>query len=108
MRARAILPIVAAVWLASGEARSGEDALGVIIVPALGHKYLPYSFGVYRPTPTEIIVAGSTFAAMTLLYVLFAKVVPISSIWELKAGAHPSPELAPPATKKHRLGDVHL
>ena len=60
----------------------------LIIVPSLGHKYLPYSYGVYRPQPVEIIVAGATFAAMTLLYVLFAKVVPIISIWELKAGEH--------------------
>jgi hypothetical protein len=58
----------------------------LIIVPSLGHKYLPYSYGVYRPQPIEIMVAGSTFAAMTLLYVLFAKFVPIISIWELKAG----------------------
>jgi molybdopterin-containing oxidoreductase family membrane subunit len=80
----------------------------LIIVPALGHKYLPYSFGIYRPTPTEIIIAGSTFAAMTLLYVLFAKIVPIISMWELKAGEHPSPELIPPASEEHRLGDLHL
>jgi molybdopterin-containing oxidoreductase family membrane subunit len=58
----------------------------LIIVPALGHKYLPYSFGTYRPQPVEIIIAGATFAAMTLCYVLFAKVVPIISMWELKAG----------------------
>jgi Ni/Fe-hydrogenase subunit HybB-like protein len=58
----------------------------LIIVPSLGHKYLPYSFGSYRPQPVEFIIAGATFAAMTLLYVLFAKVVPIISIWELKAG----------------------
>jgi molybdopterin-containing oxidoreductase family membrane subunit len=58
----------------------------LIIVPSLGHKYLPYSYGIYRPQPVEIIVAGATFAAMALLYVLFAKIVPIISIWELKAG----------------------
>ncbi len=60
----------------------------LIIVPSLGHKYLPYSYGIYRPTPIELTVAFSTFAAMCLLYVLFAKVVPIISIWELKAGDH--------------------
>jgi molybdopterin-containing oxidoreductase family membrane subunit len=58
----------------------------LIIVPSLGHKFLPYSYGIYRPQPVEIIVAGATFFAMALLYVLFAKVVPIISIWELKAG----------------------
>ena len=72
----------------------------LIIVPSLGHKYLPYSFGTYRPQPVEIIIAGATFAAMTLLYVLFAKVVPIISIWELKAGDHPpAGTLIPPADR---------
>jgi hypothetical protein len=45
---------------------------------------------------------------MALLYVLFAKLVPIISIWELKAGEHVSPKLVPPATEEHRLGDLHL
>src|SRR6266850_1895605 len=80
----------------------------LIIVPALGHKYLPYSFGVYRPQPVEILIAGATFAAMALLYVLFAKVVPIISIWELKAGAHVPSTLIPPATQEHPLGELHL
>ena len=63
----------------------------LIIVPSLGHKYLPYSWGTYRPRPVEILITISTFAAMTLLYVLFSKFVPIISIWELKVGEHPSP-----------------
>jgi molybdopterin-containing oxidoreductase family membrane subunit len=58
----------------------------LIVVPTLGHKYLPYSWGRYWPEPVEIIVTAATFAAMTLLYVLFSKFVPIISIWELKAG----------------------
>jgi hypothetical protein len=45
---------------------------------------------------------------MTLLYVLFAKFVPIISIWELKAGDHPPPSLIPPATEEHPLGELHL
>jgi Ni/Fe-hydrogenase subunit HybB-like protein len=61
----------------------------LIIVPSLGHKYLPYSWGVYRPRPVEIMITISTFAAMSLMYLLFAKLVPIISVWELKVGAHP-------------------
>jgi molybdopterin-containing oxidoreductase family membrane subunit len=80
----------------------------LIIVPSLGHKYLPYSYGTYRPQPVEMIIAGATFAAMALLYVLFAKVVPIISIWELKAGEHTPPDLIPPATEEHPLGELHL
>jgi molybdopterin-containing oxidoreductase family membrane subunit len=68
----------------------------LIIVPSLGHKYLPYSWGTYRPQPVEIIVTVSTFAAMALMYMLFAKVVPIVSVWELKVGLHaPRPAMAP-------------
>src|SRR6266545_1265621 len=67
----------------------------LIVVPSLGHKYLPYTWGTYRPRPVEIIITISTFAAMTLLYVLFSKVVPIISIWELKVGEHPRPALTP-------------
>jgi Ni/Fe-hydrogenase subunit HybB-like protein len=58
----------------------------LIIVPSLSHKYLPYSFGTYRPTWVEITITAGTFAAMALLYMLFAKTVPIISIWELKSG----------------------
>ncbi|MBI4476275.1 MAG: polysulfide reductase NrfD [Acidobacteria bacterium] len=58
----------------------------LIIIPSLANKYLPYSWGTYRPTWVEITITAATFSAMALLYVLFAKVVPIISIWELKAG----------------------
>src|SRR5437870_10053554 len=68
----------------------------LIIVPSLSHKYLPYAWGTYRPTWVEITLTAGTFAAMALFYLLFAKFVPIISIWELKAGlrgasAVPSP-----------------
>ena len=75
----------------------------LIIVPSLGHKYLPYSYGIYRPQPVEMIIAGATFVAMALLYVFFVKVVPIISIWELKAGEHQPPDASPPAAEQRRL-----
>jgi Ni/Fe-hydrogenase subunit HybB-like protein len=80
----------------------------LIIVPSLGNKYLPYSFGHYAPKPVEIIITVGTFAAMCLLYVLFAKVVPIISIWEMKAGDYPPMEHAHGATAvKPALGETH-
>jgi Ni/Fe-hydrogenase subunit HybB-like protein len=66
----------------------------LIVVPSLGHKFLPYSWGTYRPRPVEILITISTFAAMTLLYTLFAKFVPIISIWELKVGEQEPHETA--------------
>jgi molybdopterin-containing oxidoreductase family membrane subunit len=61
----------------------------LIVVPSLSHKYLTYSWGHYRPRPVELIITTATFAAMILLYTLFAKLVPIISVWELKVGEHP-------------------
>jgi molybdopterin-containing oxidoreductase family membrane subunit len=79
----------------------------LIVVPSLGHKYLPYSWGTYRPRPVEILITTATFAAMTLLYALFSKFVPIISVWELKAGEHPSPALFPEASHEHGLGETY-
>src|SRR5207248_11246266 len=60
----------------------------LIIVPSLSHKPLAYTWGSYRPRPVEIVITVATVAAMTLLYVVFSKLVPIISIWELKVGEH--------------------
>jgi len=71
----------------------------LIIVPSLSNKYLPYSFGSYRPTWVEITITAGTFAAMAVLYMLFAKTVPIISIWELKAAEHLAAD-RPPAWER--------
>ncbi len=72
----------------------------LIIVPSLERKYLPYTWGSYRPTWVEITITAGTFAAMALLYMIFSKLVPIISIWELKLGmrddgSSPQPALEP-------------
>ena len=64
----------------------------LIIVPSLARKYLPYSWGSYWPKWPEITITVGTFAGMALLYLLFTKVVPIISMWELKAGQRHRPE----------------
>jgi Ni/Fe-hydrogenase subunit HybB-like protein len=71
----------------------------LIIVPSLSNKYLPYSFGSYRPTWVEITITAGTFAGMAVLYMLFAKTVPIISIWELKAAEHLAAD-RPPAWER--------
>jgi Ni/Fe-hydrogenase subunit HybB-like protein len=63
----------------------------LIVVPPLEHKYLPYDWGSYTPTWAELTITVGTLMGMILLYVLFAKFVPMISIWELKGGKHPQP-----------------
>jgi len=77
----------------------------LIVVPSLGHKFLPYAWGHYRPRPVELVITISTFAAMTLLYTLFSKFVPIISIWELKVGGHDVHE-TPLARSEHAVGEL--
>jgi Ni/Fe-hydrogenase subunit HybB-like protein len=79
----------------------------LIVVPSLSHKYLPYTWGHYRPRPVEIMITISTFAAMTLLYVLFSKFVPVISVWELKVGEHPFPQEASAERREHPLWKAH-
>jgi molybdopterin-containing oxidoreductase family membrane subunit len=64
----------------------------LIIVPSLSRKQMPYSWGTYTPQWPEIVILGGSVCAMVLLYVLFSKVVPIISIWELKVGQHAEPK----------------
>jgi molybdopterin-containing oxidoreductase family membrane subunit len=71
----------------------------LIIVPTLSHKPLAYSWGHYMPRTPEILLLIATFGAMVMFYVLFSKVVPIISIWEMKIGQHP--QLA----HEHRTAD---
>ncbi len=56
----------------------------LIVVPTLSYGRLPSAWGTYSPTWVEISISTATFAAMTLLYLLFAKLFPIIAIWEYK------------------------
>lgn len=76
----------------------------LIVVPPLEHKYLPFDWGTYRPSWVEIMITVGTAAGMVLLYVLFAKFVPIISIWELKGGQHPKPVAEPARSAPERSG----
>ena len=69
----------------------------LIIVPALEHKFLPYAWGTYRPTWVEITLMVAGFGMMGLLYLLFAKLVPMISMWELEAGVRKTPLVRRPA-----------
>ncbi len=81
----------------------------LIIVPALEHKFLPYSSGTYRPTWVEDTLMASSFGFIALLYLLFTKFVPIISMWELKVGLqHHGGVPAPGTVESEQFGLVPL
>jgi Ni/Fe-hydrogenase subunit HybB-like protein len=58
----------------------------IIVVPTLANPRLPYERGAYLPTWVEWSVTAGCFAAFILLYVIFAKLFPMVSIWEIREG----------------------
>ena len=78
----------------------------LIIVPSLSRKPLAYSWGSYSPRWPEIVILSSTFAAMALLYVLFSKVVPIISIWEIRVGEHHELKAAAAVQEAEAAGEL--
>lgn len=57
-----------------------------IVLPTLINPRLPYERGIYHPTWIEFAITAGCFATFILLYVLFVKLFPIISIWEVKEG----------------------
>jgi Ni/Fe-hydrogenase subunit HybB-like protein len=58
----------------------------LIVLPTLVTPRLPFERGLYRPTWIEWALLAGSVAAFLLLYVIFTKLFPIVSIWEVKEG----------------------
>jgi molybdopterin-containing oxidoreductase family membrane subunit len=56
----------------------------VIIVTSLAHEYDPYSWGLFFPTWVDIGITAGSFAWFFLWFLLFAKLLPVVSIVEVK------------------------
>ena len=59
----------------------------IIIVPTLSSPYLPPQQGVklsYIPTWVEWSITAGGFSAFVLFYLVFSRIFPIISIWEMK------------------------
>ncbi|MBI2500277.1 MAG: polysulfide reductase NrfD, partial [Deltaproteobacteria bacterium] len=61
-----------------------------IVVPSLVNPRLPYVRGIYHPTLVEFAITAGCFAAFILLYMIFTKIFPIVSIWEIEEGRESS------------------
>ena len=60
----------------------------LIMVATLGNPRLSSAHAVYAPTWIELAITAATFAAMVLLYMIFAKMFPIIAVWEFKPHPH--------------------
>ncbi len=56
----------------------------LIVIPTLSLPRLSSAWGRYSPSWVEISITAATFAAMAALYLIFAKLFPIVSIWEFE------------------------
>jgi molybdopterin-containing oxidoreductase family membrane subunit len=57
-----------------------------IVVPSLSNPRLPVEMHMYHPSWVEWSLMAGCFAAFILLYMLFTKLFPIVSIWEIREG----------------------
>jgi len=62
----------------------------IIVVPTLGNPRLAAAASFYAPTWVEVAITAATFAAMMMLYMIFAKLFPMIAVWEFKP--HPQEE----------------
>ncbi|MEE8418505.1 MAG: NrfD/PsrC family molybdoenzyme membrane anchor subunit, partial [Dehalococcoidales bacterium] len=55
----------------------------IIVIPSIQVPLMPFEFGAYTPTWVEWSITAAAFAAFALIFVVFAKVFPLISIWEV-------------------------
>jgi Ni/Fe-hydrogenase subunit HybB-like protein len=61
---------------------------------------LPFNWGDYRPSITELLIVAGSIAAFLFLYGLLTRILPIIPVWEVKAGQA--------AHKLHRVGRARV
>jgi len=60
----------------------------VIIVTSLAHEYVPYSHGNYIPSWVEGAITAGTFGFFFMMFLLFAKFLPVVAVTEKKEEVH--------------------
>jgi molybdopterin-containing oxidoreductase family membrane subunit len=60
----------------------------VIIVTSLSHEYVPYSYGNYVPSWVEGAITAGTFGFFFMMFLLFAKFLPVVAVTEKKEEVH--------------------
>jgi Ni/Fe-hydrogenase subunit HybB-like protein len=58
----------------------------IIVIPSMAIPLMPYEWGTYSPTWVEWSILVASFAGFAVVFVLFAKLFPLISIWEVEEG----------------------
>ena len=58
----------------------------LIVIPSLTRPRLAFEWATYLPTWTEIAITLASFALLALLYLVFFKIFPVMSLWEVEEG----------------------
>jgi len=58
----------------------------LIIIPTLAHPRLPDGWAAYHPSQVEWSIMAACAAGLALLFIVFSKLFPIISIWEIEEG----------------------
>ena len=72
----------------------------VIIVISLTHEYMPFAWGDYRPSPTEMGILVGSFSWFCFWFLLFVRLLPPVAISEIK-------EVLPPPMRRVRHEGAH-
>lgn len=64
----------------------------VIIIGSVAHGFIPYAWGLYRPTWVEYGIMIGAFCLFFFLFVLFVKHMPSVAMTEMKETVHPGGE----------------
>ncbi|MBI3579612.1 MAG: polysulfide reductase NrfD, partial [Ignavibacteriales bacterium] len=60
-----------------------------IIITSLSHDYIPFTWGFHTLTWTEVGIVVGSFSWFFFLFLIFAKTLPIVSMWEVKEQLEP-------------------
>jgi len=60
----------------------------MILAPTLKHNFMPYGWGIKWPSALELIITFGALAWFTLLFLVFVKIFPSLSMYEIKEMLH--------------------
>lgn len=78
----------------------------LIVVPTLSHPRLPWPDFHYSPTWVEWSITAACVAAFALLYMIFTKIFPIVSLWEIQEGIDHSRKEVEERLEEYRPGEA--